>query len=76
MSGFILHPDALADLEEIWEFIAVDNIESADRVLDEIREKMQALATFPQMGHVSCRPDFATAALSSCSEFSHCLRAG
>lgn len=52
MSGFILHPDALADLEEIWEFIAVDNIESADRVLDEIREKMQALATFPQMGHV------------------------
>lgn len=37
MSGFILHPDALADLEEIWEFIAVDNIESADGVLDEIR---------------------------------------
>jgi plasmid stabilization system protein ParE len=25
MSGFALHPSAISDLEEIWEFIAVDS---------------------------------------------------
>ena len=38
MSGSVLHPEALADLEEIWEFIAAENLEAAARVLDEIRE--------------------------------------
>jgi toxin ParE1/3/4 len=51
MSGFVLHPEALADLEEVWEFIAANNLEAADRVLDEIRLAMQSLASFPQMGH-------------------------
>jgi len=45
-------PEALVDLEEIWEFIAVHNIEAADRVLHEIREAMRSLATFPRMGHI------------------------
>ena len=26
MSGFVLHPEALADLEEIWEYIGADNL--------------------------------------------------
>ena len=51
MSGFVLHPEALAYLEEVWEFIAANNLEAADRVLDEIRLAMQSLASFPQMGH-------------------------
>ena len=58
MSGFVLHPEALADLEEIWEFIAADNLEAADRVLDEIRVAMQSLASFPLMGHI--RADLAS----------------
>jgi plasmid stabilization system protein ParE len=52
MSGFVLHPEALADLEEIWEFIAADNLAAADRILDQIWEAMQSLATFPRMGHI------------------------
>ncbi len=34
MSGFVLHPDAFADLDEIWEFIATDNLSAADGVLE------------------------------------------
>ena len=52
MSGFVLHPDALTDLTEIWEYIAADNPSAADRVLAEIQEAIRALVPFPQLGHV------------------------
>jgi plasmid stabilization system protein ParE len=42
MSGFVLHPDAFADLDEIWEFIASDNVHAADRVLGEIHEAIRS----------------------------------
>jgi plasmid stabilization system protein ParE len=51
MSGFALHPEALKDLEEIWEFIAADNPSAADRVLEEIFEAIRALIPFPKAGH-------------------------
>ena len=51
MSGFVLHPDALTDLNEIWEYIAADNLDAADRVLEEIYEAIRALVPFPQVGH-------------------------
>jgi|SRR5579864_5496742 len=51
MSGFVLHPEAFTDLDEIWEFIAADNPDAADRVLEEIQEAIRALVHFPQMGH-------------------------
>jgi len=52
MSGFVLHPGALADLNETWEYIAIDNLNAADRVLGEIEEAIRALVPFPQQGHV------------------------
>ncbi len=55
MSGFVLHPDAFADLDEIWEFIGADSLAAADRVLDEIYEAIRALVSYPQLGHA--RPD-------------------
>jgi plasmid stabilization system protein ParE len=51
MSGFLLHPEALADLEEIWEFIAADNVDAADRVIQEIQEAIRGLVSFPGQGH-------------------------
>jgi len=51
MSGFVLHPEALSDLEEIWEFIATDNLGAADGVLDEISGAIRSLVSFPQQGH-------------------------
>jgi toxin ParE1/3/4 len=51
MSGFVLHPEALTDLTEIWEYIAADNPDAADRVIEEIHEAIRALVPFPQLGH-------------------------
>jgi len=50
MSGFVLHPAAFRDINEIWEFIAADNLDAADRVVDELRESIKKLVDFPEMG--------------------------
>ncbi len=55
MTGFVLHPEAYNDLDEIWEYIAADNLVAADRVLDEIYQMLRSLVAFPQQGH--SRPD-------------------
>jgi plasmid stabilization system protein ParE len=46
MTRFVLHPEARADLDEIWEFIAADNLDAADRVLDEISRPFVRLGRF------------------------------
>ena len=55
MSDYVFHPEAYTDLSEIWEFIAEDNVDAADRVLGEICETIRALVPFPHQGHL--RPD-------------------
>jgi plasmid stabilization system protein ParE len=50
MSGYALHPEARGDLNEIWEYIAGDSIDAADRVIDEILERLAGLVSFPQQG--------------------------
>ena len=32
MSEFVFHPEVVKDLEEIWDYIAADNLDAADRV--------------------------------------------
>ena len=51
MSSYAFHPDAFADLDEIWEYIAQDNIDAADRVLADIRTVLGTLAASPRIGH-------------------------
>lgn len=55
MSNFVLHPEAYSDLSEIWEYIAADNLDAADRVLDEIYQAITSLVRFPHTGY--SRPD-------------------
>jgi plasmid stabilization system protein ParE len=55
MSGYAFHPEAFADLDEIWEYIARDNVDAADRVLADIHSTLATLAGSPQIGHR--RPD-------------------
>ncbi len=52
MSPYILAPLAREDLREIWDRIAEDDVDTADRVLDEIRSDIVRLTTRPLMGHV------------------------
>ena len=51
MSSYAFHPDAFADLDEIWEYIAEDNIDAADRVLADIHAVLRTLAASPRIGH-------------------------
>ncbi|MGH9500951.1 MAG: type II toxin-antitoxin system RelE/ParE family toxin [Terriglobales bacterium] len=55
MNGYVLHPEASSDLDTIWEFIAEDNLDAADRVVGEIHHVTLNLAAFPRQGHM--RPD-------------------
>ena len=43
-------PAAENDLNEIWWYIAQDNPDSADKLLDEIEETSRKLARFTDMG--------------------------
>ena len=58
MSGYAFHPEAFADLDEIWEYIAGDNIDAADQVVADIHSTLATLATSPLVGHR--RPDLTT----------------
>ncbi|HWY59598.1 MAG TPA: type II toxin-antitoxin system RelE/ParE family toxin [Terriglobales bacterium] len=42
MNGFVLHPNAYTDLDEIWEYIATDSLEAADRIREEIYETIRS----------------------------------
>jgi len=55
MSGYVLSPEALQDLQDIWDFIAFDNVNAADKLEDEFFGAFEKLAHRPRMGH--SRPD-------------------
>ena len=55
MSGYAFHPDAFADLDDIWEYIAEDNLDAAGRELADIHAVLRTLAASPDIGHR--RPD-------------------
>lgn len=58
MSSFRFHPDAVLDLEEIWDYIAEDNPDAAGRIIADIFESLQTLTAFPHQGFQ--RPDLTT----------------
>ena len=54
---FVVTPEARADLLDIWNYIAEDSIESADRVLARLYDAFTRLAEAPGMGHPLCPGD-------------------
>ncbi len=75
MSGYDFHPEAENDLDAVWEFIAEDNPDAADRMIDAIEATIEALVPFPHQGHR--RPDLTSRPLRFANAGkTHCLRAG
>lgn len=58
MTGnYRFHPEAARDLDDIWDYIAQDSLDAADRVITEIFAALEMLAVSPYVGH--SRPDLA-----------------
>lgn len=51
MRPFVLTPLAERDVNEIWDHIANDSIQAADRVLESLESAMMRLAKNPGLGH-------------------------
>ena len=51
MSKYVLGILAERDLDEIWEYIAQDTIESADRWVGRLFDAFEAIARNPGIGH-------------------------
>jgi len=51
MKPFILTPLAEQDVSEIWDYIADDSIEAADKVLDALERAMLRVSESPGIGH-------------------------
>jgi plasmid stabilization system protein ParE len=56
MSGFALHPEAYDDIDEIRAYIAENNPDAADRMVNEVFERIRLLTQFPNQGFR--RPNF------------------
>ena len=48
--NYRLSSDAQADLDDCWLYIAQDNVQSADRFVVTIKERLDMLVTHPHLG--------------------------
>ena len=51
MTSYILAPEALQDLQELWDYIATEHLDAADRVIDTLFAAFERLAAMPGLGH-------------------------
>jgi toxin ParE1/3/4 len=51
VSGYLLSVDADFDLNDIWEYIAEDNLDAADPWIEKLFDAFEALGEAPGMGH-------------------------
>jgi plasmid stabilization system protein ParE len=59
MTRYIFGRDAAGDLDQIWDYIAKDNVAAADRLIAKLFEAFEELARNPALGHA--RRDLTTA---------------
>ncbi len=51
MNGYVLGVHAQQDLTDLWEYIAEDNLEAADRLIDRLFAAFEKIAQMPDTGH-------------------------
>jgi plasmid stabilization system protein ParE len=51
MKPFVLTPRAEQDLSDIWDYIAADSVDAADRVLTALERAIYKLSKSPGLGH-------------------------
>lgn len=52
MMPYVVSPRAETDLDEIWRYIAKENVPAADRLLDRLHQTFRMLARQPLMGQL------------------------
>jgi len=57
VAKFFLSQEALDDLDSIWDYIAQDDAEAADRVVESAYRACAKLATHPHLGPLRRFPD-------------------
>jgi plasmid stabilization system protein ParE len=50
MKSFVFTPLATRDLNEIWDYLATDNIQAANRVLDALEKALRGLVKKSRQG--------------------------
>ena len=51
MNDYILGSDAILDLEDIWDYIAADSIDAADRWIGTLFDAFETIAGMSGIGH-------------------------
>jgi toxin ParE1/3/4 len=50
MNSYIIAPEAMSDLEQIIDYLAMDNVNKGENFLNEFNKKCRYLTQFPMMG--------------------------
>jgi toxin ParE1/3/4 len=78
MNQYNIAPKAIRDLEEILDYLAVYNIGTGERLLDEFTNKCRYLSKFPLMGrsYSEIRPDLRALPLQNYLIFYRAVNSG
>ena len=78
MNPYVISPEAICDLEQIVDYLAMDNIDAGDRFIDEFSKKCRYLTQFSMIGrsYREIRPDLRGLPMKNYIIFYRCLDNG
>jgi toxin ParE1/3/4 len=76
MGRLLRTPEAISDLDEIWDYIARDSELAADRMLDQLNERFVLLSDNPEIGELQPHLADGTYRRFTCGNYYRPLRDG